>query len=283
MYAVSVWFLVAACAGEAEDSPADSDSGGAGVPGYTVEWETEPAPLLAASAGVFTEHLLLDGEPIPDLQANHQRYVHTLFVSRDLSSFTHTHMEDFVALTATDIRTSTFTFPLTLPLSGEYLVAFDYAHRDEWLHSTDWLTVGGDTPQLDTPEHDYATTVEAGDVRVTLTWDVPAVPGYESVFTAHITTLDGTDVTDLTPWLGADGHVVLVNDSLSWVSHTHAWFPDMESMTPTMTMPHVYDGPELPFHYIFPASGTYKLWVQFVRASAPDTVYAVPFSFRVEG
>lgn len=54
-------------------------------------------------------------------------------------------------------------------------------------------------------------------------------------------------------------------------------------MTPGMTMPHVYDGPDLPFHYTFPVSGTYKMWVQFVRASAPDTIYAVPFAFTIEG
>jgi hypothetical protein len=281
MHALIFALLSAGCTSD----PADSGGGGDSTSseGYSVAWTSTPAPLLPAEAGQFTERILLDGQPIPDLQRNHERYVHTVFVSRDLESFTHAHMEDTTDITADDIRASTFTFPLTLPTSGDYLVAFDYAHHDQWLQSTDWLTVGGNTPQLSEPRRDLATTATSGDLVVTLTWDVAAPAGFESIFTIHITTSEGEDVTDLTPWLGADGHVVLVDEALDWISHTHAWFPDMGNMTPTMAMPHLYPGPDLPFHYSFPTEGTYKLWVQFVRASAPETVHAVPFSFVVAG
>lgn len=273
--------VLLACAGEGGESAVDT--GAVGEPGYSVVWSTEPDPLLAGEEGTFTERILLDGEPIPDLQANHERFVHTLFVSADLASFTHTHMEDFTEITATAIRSSTFSFPLTLPYSGDYLVAFDYAHHDAWIQGTDRITVGGSVPQREEPALDFASSVATGGLVVSLTWDVPAVPGYESIFTVHLTTESGEEVTDLIPWLGADGHVVLVDANLGWISHTHAWFPDMQNMTPGMTMPHVYDGPDLPFHYTFPVSGTYKMWVQFVRASAPDTIYAVPFAFTIEG
>ncbi len=277
---IALW-LSLACVGEGDDSGADSAA--SGPPGYSVAWSTNPDPLIAGEEGTFTERVLLDGEPIPDLQASHTRYVHSLFISADLASFTHTHMEDFAPITADAIRISTFSFPVTLPLTGDYLVAFDYAHQDEWLQTVDSLTGGGDLPQAAEPELDFATTVLAGSIEATLRWDVAPVPGYEAIFTIVLRTESGEEVTDLIPWLGADGHAVMVDTGLDWLNHTHAWFPDAGNMTPGMSMPHIYDGPELPFHYTFPVSGTYKMWVQFVRESAPDTVHVVPFVFAVEG
>jgi len=57
----------------------------------------------------------------------------------------------------------------------------------------------------------------------------------------------------------------------------------METMSPSMDMPHLYPGPTVDFRYVFPAGGAYKMWVQFTRASQPGLVYALPFVFRVEG
>lgn len=278
---------LAACTSKesSEDSGETTDSGTPPVSSYLVDWWTDPEPAEAGEQVEFYEHVTdQNGNSLDDLQSNHERYVHTIFVSHDLASFTHTHMEDFTDPLPTDaIRNSTFDFPITYPLSGDYLVIFDYARENQWLQTLDTVSIGGDVAQLDSPLEDFSTTVASGDLVVTLTWDVEPLAGYEAAFTVHITTAAGDDVTDLTQWLGADGHCVMVDEGLGWASHTHAWFPGMDSMTPSMSMPHLYDGPDLPFHYVFPVGGTYKLWAQFLRTSEPDTVYAVPFMFTVAG
>jgi hypothetical protein len=88
-------------------------------------------------------------------------------------------------------------------------------------------------------------------------------------------------VTDLVPWLGADAHAAFVSLDLAWTSHTHAWFPGMENMTPGMEMPPLYTGPTVPFHFLFERAGAHKAWVQFARADDPETPYVVPFVFEV--
>ncbi len=261
-----------------------TDSGPHAVTGYAVDWWTDPEPAVAGTEVEFYLHFTdQDGHSIEDLQTNHERVVHTIFVSRDLESFTHIHEEDFQDLTVDDIRESTFHFPMTFPLSGEYLAIFDSAHRNQWLQVTRFVGVGGDLPQLGTHADDRSTEADLGDVRVSLTWTVEPIAGYEAAFTVTLTEPDGTEVTDLTQYLGADGHMAVVSADLAYASHTHAWFPGMEDMSPTMDMPHVYTGPEIPFHYTFPVGGTHKMWIQFARESAPGVVYAAPFLFDVRG
>ena len=141
---------------------------------------------------------------------------------------------------------------------------------------TEWVTAA--TPDL-------TVTTEAIDagVRASLIWTSAPVATFEADWTIRLTDADGNDVDDLVPFLGADAHCILVNAETTWGSHTHAWFPDMARMTPSMTMPHLYPGPEVPFAYTFPAGGTYKIWVQFQRESTSDYVYKMPFVFDVAG
>ncbi len=278
---LGVWLV--GCTGEVPDdtAPGACDTPEA-VSAYAVEWETDPGP---AEAGVETEFTLRvrdqRGCPIEDLQAAHERFVHTLLISTDLASFQHLHHEDSLALTAEDLRSSTWHFPVTFPAAGDYRLVFDYAHQNKYLTSTDWMTVGGAPTQAATPALDYSLERTVGDLVVTMRWDVPPSAGYEASWTTTVRTADGTDVTDLVQWLGADAHAAVATADLEWVSHTHAWFPDMENVAPGHEMPHIYLGPELPFHYTFPNAGPHKVWVQFVREDAPDAPYVAEFAFDV--
>lgn len=285
---MSVIFGLLACAGESVDSgiePNDSAGGCSFSGGYVLSSSVEPGPLTAGVQSEFTIQVTDEaGCPIEDLQTNHERVIHSLFVSADLESFQHVHQEDFYAISVDDIRNATYNFPITLPTSGNYLAIYDYAHRNEWLKSTESLTVAGDISQLPAYREDYATTVISDDLSITLQFESSPVTGFESSFSAVVYEADGaTPVTDLIPYLGADGHLAIVSADLSYANHTHAWFPGMGDMAPTMQMPHLYPGPDLPFVFTFPVGGTYKMWVQFQRESRPDHVYAVPFLFEVGG
>ncbi|MDP2312350.1 MAG: hypothetical protein Q8P41_05555 [Pseudomonadota bacterium] len=276
-----VFLALAGCSGVADDTGVDC-VGVEPVTAYAVDWATDPAPALAAVDSTFTLKVRDQrGCAIEDLQRAHERIVHTLIVSTDLTSFQHLHQEDSLDLTAEDLRSSTFHFPLTLPAAGDYRLVFDYAHQNQYLTTLDWMTAGGTPAQADTPALDYSTERTVGDLVVTLRWDIEPASGYEASWTALVRTADGTDVTDLVQWLGADGHAAVASADLGWVSHTHAWFPDMETVAPGHDMPHLYLGPDLPFHYTFPNAGPHKMWLQFARADAPDTPYVADFAFDV--
>jgi hypothetical protein len=267
--------LAAACSGPLLDGPRQTAA-------YEVEWTSEPDPLVAGVEGAFKLQVLgSDGAPIQDLQQNHDRMVHTVFISRDLRTFVHRHHEDYAELTADDLRAARFRFPLTLPAAGDYLVAFDYAHRNLWLQSTSTLAVAGAPDQQPTPDVDVQPTQLVDDVLVALNWEADPVAGREARWTARVLDDEGAPVTDIVQYLGADGHSVFVTADSTWIAHTHAWVPGVENMSPSMDMEHVYDGPEIPFRYTFPTSGMYRMWVQFVRRPDPGHVYNASFAFEV--
>ena len=160
---------------------------------------------------------------------------------------------------------------------------FDFASEDQWLQTTDALTVTWSPAQAAEPDLTPNDTVTVDGVTGTLTWSADPVATYESNWTLSLSGPDGLPVTDVTQYLGADAHCIMVDATATWGSHTHAWFPDMSSMTPGMAMPHLYNGPDIPFAFTFPTGGSYKMWIQFARSSQPDLVYTMPFVFFVAG
>lgn len=271
--------LLSACADKGADT---ADSGPTQATSYQLNWWTDPSPAVAGEAAeLYLQILDQDGAPVENLQQNHQRMDHILVISQDLSSFEHRHHEDHYEVTADTLREATFHTPETFPYSGRFLIAIDFASANLYQQLSDVVEVEGDLPQLDAPEVDLSTTVSTGEVTAEFTWEIPAIAGLESVLWAHLSDADGAPIADLTQWLGADAHLAIVKDDLSWVGHTHAYVEGMDSAPPGHTMPAVWTGPDVPFHVIAEYPGTYKAWLQFTREGAPDDPYTVPFMFEV--
>ncbi len=262
-------------------SPSGTDDTG-GITRYVVTFGTDPSPPVAGEEARFEETVSdQDGNPVEDLQASHERMIHTVFISSDLRWFLHLHQEDVTPITADDLRAATFHFPVTFPVSGDWSVGFDFAHRDQWLAARGDLDVVGAPPAEVEPDLTRSETSVSGGVVATLRWDEAPYAGVPAAFTVILAAADGTPVEDLTQWLGADGHAVMVSADRAWIQHTHAWFPGMEDMTPGHPMPHRYDGPEVPFHHVFTEPGPYRVWAQFTRAAAPDEVLTFSWAFDV--
>ena len=250
--------------------------------GYQVAWATDPDPLVAGAQGDLSFQVLgPDGTIVDDLQQSHERMVHVIVISQDLTSFQHVHHEDAYALTADVLRCGYYHTPLTAPFSGRYRLGFDYAHENQYLSTLDWMDVGGAPPQLDAPVVDTATERSVEGMTIDLTWDTPPVAGFEAQWHIDVTE-DGEDVTDVVQYLGADAHAIVASEDLAFVSHTHAWIPGMENMTPGMEMPHQYPGPYIPFHFTFPNPGWHKMWIQFAREADPEAPFLVDFWFEVD-
>lgn len=276
--------LALACTGGGDDSASPVDPDCAVGPGeYRVDWTTDPAPPVAPDGGELSLQVLGEGcAPVDDLQQNHERMVHTFVIPYDLSSFQHLHQEDTDEVTVDDLRTASYHFPFATPVAGRYRLAFDFAHQNRYVNVLDDLEVEGAPAQLDAPAVDLSTTRSVGGLEVELQLDsgAPRV-GSEAQWRISVTE-DGAPVTDLVQYLGADAHLALISEDAQWVSHTHAWVPGMEDMAPGMEMPHLYEGPEIPFHFTFPVAGRVKTWAQFARASDPSTPITVDFWMEVE-
>ncbi|MSQ02560.1 MAG: hypothetical protein EXR71_11850 [Myxococcales bacterium] len=267
-----------------DESQDTAGSGALPVTDYDVHFSTEPHPIVAGESATFRYQIVDQlARPIEDLQTSHERMSHVQFVSRDLTSFQHRHHEDYQLFTADNLRNASFEFPLTVPLAGEYLVVFDYAHRNQYLSTVGALVAGGGPAQADAPVLTPNDVASDRDVTGTLTWDAPAVPGFEASWNIHLTDASGAEITDLVPYLGADAHAFLATSTLDFSAHTHAWFPGMENVAPGHPMPTVYVGPDLPFHYVLPTPGFYRMWIQFTRESEPTTAVVLVFTVLVEG
>ena len=129
-------FVIAcSCAGGgcvADPDPSDSNGDecdAQDIPSeYDVRIGTDPDPAVAGEAATF-QVSVLDGNgcPVEDLQQSHTRMIHSVFVSADLEDFQHLHQEDFEDITAEDLATATFHFPITFPTSGDHHVIEDFA------------------------------------------------------------------------------------------------------------------------------------------------------------
>jgi len=199
-----------------------------------------------------------DGKPIDQFDLNHEKKMHLIAVSKDLSFYRHLHPEYK--------GNGLFTITTQFPAGGEYRLFADYVPSGKaQTVKNDTLKVQGDAPQAAVlqAETTWVKTVE-GNV-VTLSFD-HLMAGME--VSLNYTIKDartGSPVKDLQPYLGAVGHVVILDESATQYLHVH---PTDEKST----------GPEATFKTTFPKSGTYKVWGEFQRSGK---VITVPFVVKV--
>jgi hypothetical protein len=190
----------------------------------------------------------------------HERLLHLFIIGRDLEFFAHEHPE----------RTAGgFELATRLP-PGAYMVIADFIP-------------GGGYPQMVhraivTPGHrgspfaraprlapDLSEKLREG-MRIRLRVEA-AGSRPEAVLRFHVSDAQsGAPITDLQPYLGAAGHVLIVSPDLTNAVHAH---PDASGA-----------GPDFDVHAVFPQAGTFKLWVQVQRrgkvVTAPFTVQIGP-------
>lgn len=211
--------------------------------GYTLQ---PSASILEADANATVAFRVLgpDGRPVEAYTPSHEKPLHLIAVRRDLASYQHVHPvlgNDGVWRTRLD-----------LSRAGDYRLIADFvpaADGEPVTLGTDLSVAGEYAPQpLPAPSR----TARVGDYTVTL--DGRLVPGEESALTLSVSS-GGRPVTDLQPYLGAYGHLVVLRDGDLAYLHVH---PDGEPGDGT-TRP----GPGIRFFTTTPSPGTYRLFVDF--------------------
>lgn len=133
------------------------------------------------------------------------------------------------------------------------------------MNKSAWLQVkGAPLPAAPVkPDGERVKTVDG--LRVTLDFDRLAA-GQELMLTYTIEDAEtGAPVTDLQPYLGAVGHVVILSEDAEQYLHVHP-------------MDEKGSGPKAEFMTTFPHAGIYKIWGQFQR---DERVITVPFVVNV--
>ncbi len=258
----------------------------ASAAGFHAEFSSEPASLDAGVAADL-RFVVRDsaGRMVRFLQFVHERPVHLLVVSRDLSDFAHIHPE--------------------LGVDDAYHVNHSFAHGGGYRLFADYTPPGSGTivdhfdvkvggaqrpPTTLAPDAQLVRTVEG--VTVTLSFDRALRANEDQLLVATLVdSASASPVTDLQLYLGALAHFIIVSADLKEFIHAHP-LETGEVFDPAQGTgtAHIHDpallakvlvGPSpstIRAATSFPRAGRYKLWMQFQREGRVTTV---PFVFEV--
>ncbi|GAA2443709.1 hypothetical protein GCM10010191_70390 [Actinomadura vinacea] len=232
--------------------------GGHGVPGglqvsqdgYTLDL----ADTIVQRGSVELRFRILgpDRRPVTGYTPIHDRELHLIVVRRELTGFWHVHPERDGA--------GTWSVRLELEEAGSYRVFTDIAPRE--LGRT--ITLGADLavagPYEPRPVPGPGRSFTVDGFEVELAGDL--VAGEGRALTLSVSR-DGRPVTDLQPYLGAYGHLVVLRaGDLAYV-HVHPNGEPGDGVTEP--------GPDITFHAVVPGPGTYRLFLDFKHGDAVRT------------
>ncbi|WP_416975548.1 hypothetical protein [Streptomyces sp. 4F14] len=205
--------------------------------GYTLDLES--GALEAGRAGVIRFAVQgADGRPVTTYKVEHEKELHLIVASRDLTEYRHLH--------PTRAADGTWSTPVTLTEPGSYRVFADFTPGEgkENLTLGSDLTVGGEYAARKVPAQTSEVTVDG--YTVALEGELAA--GKESELRFAVSE-EGRPVK-LEPYLGANGHLVALRAGDLAYLHVHPH--DDESGATGVT-----------FTADVPSTGTYRLFLDF--------------------
>lgn len=203
---------------------------------------------------------IADGTAVGKFTVNHEKLLHLIIVSEDLSYFRHLHPEY--------TGEGNFVITTSFPEAGRYKLISDFIpEKSHEVTAMEWVEVGEG-------EHEHHLQGLQPDVDLYQVVEGKAVGlQFDSLIAGENTTLSFTvadadtkePIEDLEPYLGAVGHVVILSEDIEEYLHVH---PLDEGDT----------GPEAQFMTTFPEPGLYKIWGQFRHEGK---VFTVPYVVEV--
>ncbi|GAA3160597.1 hypothetical protein GCM10010531_10170 [Blastococcus jejuensis] len=225
--------------------------------GYTLDLAEDALPAGTA-APVSFRILGPDGAPVTAFDVEHEEDLHLVAVRRDLDGFQHVHP----TLGAGGVWTTTLDLTAgAWRLFADFVPSADGENR---ILGADLAVAGSfDPAPLPAP----TATAEVDGYTVVLSGQLEA--GTETELQLSVSR-DGVPVTDLQPYLGAYGHLVVLRAGDLGYLHVH---PLGEPGDPA-----VAPGPHVEFATTAPSAGTYRLFLDFRHG---DTVRTAAFTVTV--
>ncbi len=228
----------------ASASPASPGPAGLQVTddGYTLDLAED---VLPAGPGTPVSFAVLDadGRPVTAFDVRHDEDLHLVAVRRDLAGYQHVHPTlgpDGRWTTSLDLSAGTWR------LFADFAPSADGENR---ILGADLSVGGGYQPQ---PLPAPGTTAQVDGYTVVLTGTPTA--GEETVLQLSVSR-DGEPVTDLEPYLGAYGHLVVLRAGDLGYLHVHPLGEPGDAA--------VAPGPHVEFATTAPSPGTYRLFLDF--------------------
>jgi len=243
-----------------------------GTGGYRLTITTNPTVVEANQPFSLTLDIFeADGTtPVAEFDEVHTKLLHLILVSEDLTEFLHLH-PDY------DGNGKFILNDALLPKAANYVIFADFTPTSDeqqvirgTLNTQNAVSV---TPELTTSEAEFA----VGSLKVHL--EIPEVlnAGEETVIGFHVTdTESGDPVDDLDEYLGAAGHLVILDNTANVYIHTHPAEGDHDMNN--MDGMNMHYGPDVRFEATFPDTGLYAMWLQ---VQYQDEVYTFPFVVNV--
>lgn len=222
-----------------------------------VNWEISPMHPEAKSE-VEVSTIIKDeyGKPIDSFATVHEKTMHMLAISKDLSVFQHLHPNYN--------GDGLFKVKTTFPKGGVYQLYADFLPNEavQQLATYKVHVEGGELDENVLLDKELSKSVDGLVFNLEFP-DLKIEEQISMIFT--IKDMEGKPVTTLEPYLGSAGHVVIVSEDLQQFLHAH---PKDEATT----------GPDVEYMTSFPVPGKYRIWGQFKYQSR---VYTVPFTIQV--
>ncbi|MEU1925115.1 hypothetical protein AB0H23_35880 [Streptomyces albogriseolus] len=211
--------------------------------GYTLDLKTPRVEAGKKTELRFAVAQDGTGRKVTAYQREHDKELHLILASRDLTVYRHLH-----PARAAD---GTWSTPVNLPKAGGYRVFADFKPKGgEALTLGADLAASGTYEPAELPERNTTARIDGYEVKL----DGDLAPGKASELTLTVAK-DGKPVRDLQPYLGAYGHLVALRSGDLAYLHVH---PNGEPGD-GKTQP----GPEVSFTATAPSAGTYRLFLDF--------------------
>jgi outer membrane murein-binding lipoprotein Lpp len=225
-----------------------------------LEWQYSPvAPKSGEETKIELSLSDAAGKPIEKFDVNHEKLMHLIVVSEDLSTFNHIH-PDYKGNGKFEVTTA-------FPNGGSYKLYADFIPTGSTqMTITSQLKVDGEKQAAQPLVKDATLTKEVDGVSASL--NISSLKSGQEVDLIYTLNDAKTKkpITDLQPYLGAIGHVVILSEDLNRYLHVH---PKEGNES----------GPTAEFSTSFPEPGMYKIWGQFQRGGKS---FIVPFTVEMK-
>jgi len=234
------------------------------------ELKVESTPRVVAPGRktrlTFTVINPVTGEQARQFGVLHDKQFHLFLVSQDLTQFQHIH--------PTLEADGRFVIDTVLPRPGHYKVYADLYPLEGapqvLQHSL--VTAGAPSdlyaslPHLE-PDVELAKIVDG--MRIELTLDPPQpIAGRPVLLKYRLTdATSGAPVRDLTPYLAAWGHTLMLSEDQVDYVHSHP----VEAIREAREGEIPRGGPDVTFEALVPRLGAYRIWSQFLRAGRDES------------
>ena len=225
---------------------------------YRLEFTTSPAVPVAGERVTLRLGVVHpdSGEIVRDFELVHDMPYHLFVISQDMEFFQHIHPEQG--------EDGAWSIGVVLPKPGAYAILSDFLPKggSAQFLARPLVTAGYDGDVLGQSAQlvaDVSAVQTVDPLRAQVTYDPPVMrAGSYSHIRLSIATVDGDPVRDLEPYLGAFGHMLIMDEQMFDYVHAHP----AENPTAIIPIDQQRGGPDVTFEGLMPKPGRYRAWTQ---------------------